>query len=268
MSASSARADASWMCARDQLLADARLAGDEHRQVRGGDQRDLRAQPLDRIAGAEDRAAARLRGAALQLARHAPAMIRPVLERLDERGRPERRARQRAEHRQHRLVERVEPMRLERVCRQGADHLASVGQRAAQTGVDVIVRNSGPSEPRRSRRRTGRRAGCRWKAHGLAGSQDHVEPWVLPPVIAPRQRPPGQPEPRHGHQVRALQPEQARGIARDHPADAGDAAGRSGPLPPGRQSGPAQFPKGRRTPAVVNTITCCCSCNASELFEL
>ena len=85
-----------------------------------------------------------LSGAALELARDSPAVVRPVLERLDEGRGPERRASQRAEHGQHGLVERVETMGLQRVRRERAHDLAPVGQRAPEARVHVIVRDERP----------------------------------------------------------------------------------------------------------------------------
>ena len=67
-------------------------------------------------------------------------MIRAPLERVDERGRPQRRAGERAEDGKHLRVERVEAMRLERIGGQRADDLAAIGQRAAEAGVHAVVR--------------------------------------------------------------------------------------------------------------------------------
>jgi hypothetical protein len=125
---------------RHEFLADAGFAGNEHREVGGRDQGDLAPQPGHRRAGADERAAARLGGTALQFARHLPAMIRALFERLDEAGRPQGSAGKRSKRRQHARVQAVELVWLERVCRERAHHLAALGQGAPQARVHLVER--------------------------------------------------------------------------------------------------------------------------------
>ena len=202
---------------RDQLLADAGLAGDEHRQVGGGDHLDLLEQPRHRGARAEDLARA-LGRVPLQLARHLAAVLGPLLQRLDQRRRAQGRARERTERRQEALVQGVEGVGLERVGRQRADHLAALGQRAAEAGVDVreSVRVAGDQAVEGIDQRAVRR-----KAHRLSRPQDDVEPRVLAAIVAPREGRRHQAVCGDRHQLAPVEAQQAGGVAGNGAADRG-----------------------------------------------
>jgi hypothetical protein len=108
-----------------------------------------------------------LRGAALQLARDSPAVVCPPFECLDEGSRAERRTGKCTEHRNHRLVEFVEPVRLEGVGREHAHNVGAIGERTAETGVDM--RGAGVSHMEIDLAVKGVRQQAVWReAHGLA----------------------------------------------------------------------------------------------------
>ena len=67
-------------------------------------------------------------------------MIGAPLERIDERRRAQRRAGQRAQHRDDVGVERVETLRLQCVRGQRADDFVADLQRATHAGMDAVVR--------------------------------------------------------------------------------------------------------------------------------
>ena len=201
-----------------QFLAHAGLAGDQHREIGSGHQRDLLAQRGHGRAGADELTVA-ARRAALQFLRDTPAMIALPLECLDEAGGAQRRASQRAENRQHLRVEVVEAVRLEGVGGERADDFPAVGQRAAETGVHAVVRVERADDV--AVERIGKRAVGR-EAHRLGASQDHVEAGLDAAIVASRRGLGRETKGRHRRQVRALHAQQAGRVAGNHPADGVD----------------------------------------------
>ncbi len=204
----------------DPLLADARLPGDEDREVGGRDRGDLLEEPPQRRARADD-VAARLHGVPVELARHAPALLDAPLQRLDEGGGPHGGAGERAERREEARVEVVERVRLERVGGERADHLASLGERAAEAGVDVAERVRSLLEEAVEgvcERAVG------GEAHRVGRPEDDVEARVLAAVEAAREGAREKPMPRQRHELVSLEPEQAGRVARDGAADRGEEA--------------------------------------------
>ncbi len=216
MSASSRRRESGVDLAGDELLSDARLARDEDRKVRGRHDRDLGEEGGDGRARPEDGRAARLVGAPLQLARHARPALGPPLERLDERRRPERRARERAERGEEAGVETVEGVRVEGVGRERPDDLPAGRERAAEAGVDPLERvRVGGEEAVEG---IGERGVVR-EEDRCRGAEDRVEARVPVPRVRPL-------EGRRHEAVRGerdelvpLEPQQARGVEREDPPD-------------------------------------------------
>ena len=197
---------------RDALLADAGLAGDQDRHVRGGDNGGLLEQPLQGGAAA-DHPTARLDHLALQLARDAAPLLGTLLERLDERGGAQRSTGERPECRQEARVEAVERRGVERVERERADHLAALREGAADAGVDVLERVRVVLD--QAVERIGQRA-VGGEAHRVGRAQDRVEARVLAAVVTAAERGAHEAMAGHGHERIAFEPQQAGGVGRDH----------------------------------------------------
>ena len=118
----------------------------------------------------------------VQFARDPTAMVRPLLERLDQRGRAQRRARQRAKGRDEPLVEPVEPMRLQRIGRERAHHLSAVGQRAPEHACTVVERPG--ARLHNAVERVGQ--GCPPGSELDPAMPNHIEPRMFPAGVPAR----------------------------------------------------------------------------------
>ena len=167
--------------AGDQLLADAGFAGDQDRQVGAGDQLHVRAQVADRRAAPQDLATAGAGRLALELPGHAAAVVGEPLQGLDQRRGLERRAGERSEDGEKPQVQAVERPRVEGVGGQRADHLAGLGEPAAQAGVDVEDAAGVVFEEAVERVRQGAVLG---EADRLGGRQDRRQPGMVGDRVA------------------------------------------------------------------------------------
>src|SRR5690606_34406879 len=122
------------------FLAGPGLAGDEHRQVRRGDERDVAAELLHRRAGTDQRSAVALPRVADELARDEPGLTVGLLERLDQAARPERLADEGSDEGEDAASARDERHRVERVGGERADELSLDAKRASEAGVDGEAR--------------------------------------------------------------------------------------------------------------------------------
>ncbi len=200
---------------RDQFLADAGLAGDEHREVRRRDDGQFLEQALHGLAGAEDLLARGLARRALQVAGHQFALGGGRLERLDQGRRAHRGAGEGGEGGQQLQVHAVEGAGVERVRGEGADDAVAVEQRAAEAGVDIgefaVLAREHAVEGVGQRTVGG-------EVQRVARAQDGVEPRVLAARVALHDGLGREPHGRQRHQRLALEPQQARRVVGDEPA--------------------------------------------------
>jgi len=142
-------------------------------------------------------------------------------QRLDERRRPERRARERAEGRQEAGVETVESVRIEGVGGERPDDLALRRKRAAEARVDPLrgVR-VGREE---AFERVGERAVGRETDRGWS-PQDGVETGVPMPRVRPVEGSRNEAMGRQGEELVALKPQEAGGVEREDAPNGGEQA--------------------------------------------
>ena len=211
MSASSAPGRRGVDVVRHQLLAHASLAGDEHREVRGRHERDL--APQLRHRGARCRAAPRRstgrrsRSSSRATrprwsARCSSASMSAVVRSAAPASAPSVAT--------HPWSRASNACGSRRVRRERAHDLAAFGQRAAEARVHLVQR---PGRRLDAHRRTG--SGSALSGGNRTGSrelQDDVEPRMLAPGIAPRQRRRGQTVP--GHRAPGRRPRAAAGTPR------------------------------------------------------
>ena len=206
--------------AHHQFLADARLAGHQHREMRTRDQLHLVAQSRHRRAVADQHAALPLEFVAHQLTGREPVPHRAAFERFDQLAGAQGRRGQRRQRRQELVVESVEAIRRQRVERQQTDQSILDAQRTTEARVHPVAQRRFAFDQAADEAvvRIVQLAVGREPGRPIRTTQD-VEPRLLTAAEAVTEQVGSQADAGDRHQLLAVQAQDADRVARESPVD-------------------------------------------------